>query len=419
MNVLRTMGKRVVIIGVSWATSRRLADQADVLILYDMDVDPVTASEAVEPPVPAVAEQARSNAQATGSNRVDLAGVIDAIEDIVRTERKSGGTPLLTSIKQRLMRRHPGFDEKSVGFSGFKKLMSRVAQNGKIKLITAGLVDWAIMSDEEEPTETSTLPTNGVGETPVPVSEPGTGRGRYSRSRPASDGAEPPGLQELDGAPASDGQFPIPPQIDQEAVSPRASSTDLDTLLAETLPQLGLPEGPNDGQDGNRVADLIVMADTLEHRDDVGHVAFNFLVAEVCQALEEGLKADHEEITQRWREAFSRMYVTKMVRSLGNADLFVRGWDSTPDRVSGRSRRHRTFYLNRKNPLVQKALQTRWEPTGYTEYTGETATAVEYEDPDFEPPVDPDHVESSVQVSTEDSEKADASFFSRLFRSRG
>ena len=422
MNVLRTMGKRVIIIGVSWATSRRLADQADVLILYDVDIDPVTVSEVVEPAVPVAAEPARSNTQATGSSRVDLDGVIDAIEDIVRTERQSGGTPLLTSIKQRLMRRHPGFDEKSVGFSGFKKLMSRVAQNGKIKLITAGLVDWAIMSDEKEPTETSSLPSNGVGEPPVPVTEPGTGRGRSSQSKRTGDDAEPPVPGKVDGAPASDGHFVVPPQVDQEAVTPPTSSAELDALLAETLPQLDLPEGPGDGQDGGRVADLIVMADTLEHRDDVDHVAFNFLVGEVCQALEEALKADHEEITQRWGEAFSRLYVTKMVRSLGNADLFVRGWDSTPDQVSGRSRRHRTFLLNRENPLVQKALQTRWESTGYTEHAGEVSTAVDHEDLDFELPSDSDQPVTQgvpVEVSAEDSAKSDPSFFSRLFRSRG
>ena len=56
---------------------------------------------------------------------------------------------MLTSIKQRVMRRFPNFDEKQLGFSGFKKLMARVAQEGNIKLVTAGLVDWATMSDEE------------------------------------------------------------------------------------------------------------------------------------------------------------------------------------------------------------------------------------------------------------------------------
>jgi uncharacterized LabA/DUF88 family protein len=45
VNALRTMGKRAIIIGVSWSTSRRLADQVDGLILYDTDVDPDTHQE--------------------------------------------------------------------------------------------------------------------------------------------------------------------------------------------------------------------------------------------------------------------------------------------------------------------------------------------------------------------------------------
>ena len=47
VNTLRTMGKRVIIIGVSWSTSRRLADQVDGLILYDTDVDPITPPETI------------------------------------------------------------------------------------------------------------------------------------------------------------------------------------------------------------------------------------------------------------------------------------------------------------------------------------------------------------------------------------
>ena len=42
INTLRTMGKQVIIIGVSWATSRRLSGQVDGLILYDADIDPIT-----------------------------------------------------------------------------------------------------------------------------------------------------------------------------------------------------------------------------------------------------------------------------------------------------------------------------------------------------------------------------------------
>ena len=70
VNTLRTMGKQVVIIGVSWSTSRRLADQSDGLILYDVDVDPVTVPE----PVPT--GNGRGPSRSDEVSRVELAEVI-------------------------------------------------------------------------------------------------------------------------------------------------------------------------------------------------------------------------------------------------------------------------------------------------------------------------------------------------------
>ena len=124
VNALRTMGKQVIVVGISWSTSRRLADQVDTLILYDVDVDPPeTIVEPVEPSVqPAEPALDRTSA-------ADLNDVIRAIEEIIRDERKAGGNPLLTSIKQRLVRRYPDFDEKKLGYTGFKRLMARAAQN--------------------------------------------------------------------------------------------------------------------------------------------------------------------------------------------------------------------------------------------------------------------------------------------------
>ena len=147
INSLRAIGKRVIIIGVSWSTSRRLADQVDGLILYDIDVDP-EIQQAPEP-APTMGRSSR----ASSSSRQQLADVMRVIEDVVRSERQAGRTPLLTSLKQRIMRRVPGFDEKKLGFSGFKKLMLRTAEEGNIKLVTVGLVDWVIRADETIPEE--------------------------------------------------------------------------------------------------------------------------------------------------------------------------------------------------------------------------------------------------------------------------
>ena len=409
INTLRTMGKRVIIIGVSWATSRRLSDQVDELILYDVDVDAVTPVEPVS-----VAGNGRTEPQPrhtpqtppeTPPAKVELPQIIKAIEDIVRNERQAGGTPLLTSIKQRLMRRFPDFDEKKVGFSGFKKLMSRVAEEGQVRLITAGLVDWVIMADEPEPEEPHTRPSGPVARAASPRGRQGSGRGRSSKSTAEDaheeEAATQPVLteestateepQEVDTAVAeatpptatedvqeqsaetvevpADAPVATEPEeqaviAEEDAAEPepvRQPPVDLDVILSEALPALDLPTGPDDGLNGRRVADLIVMADTLEDRSDVSHVAFNYLVGEVCQALDEGLKAEHEEITSRWGEAYSKNFVTRMVRGLGNGELFLKGWRQVPAEGGGRPRRLSTFYLNREHPLVQGVLRAHWD----------------------------------------------------------
>jgi uncharacterized LabA/DUF88 family protein len=466
INALRTMGKRVIIIGVSWATSRRFADTVDALILYDQDIDTVVPEESAAatgtgaraPSEPPPATGGRGPARPSAPvGKQDLAAIISAIEDIIRTERQAGGTPLLTSIKQRLLRRYPDFDEKKVGFSGFKKLMSRVAQEGNIRLITAGLVDWAIMADEETPADAKATESDSAqsaeddssDECPAEVKRSRFSFGRRrtpERQETAAETPEEPAEDvsteddsteqpvesptmaagsvddEPDDAP-QDVPEDVSPKIIGEFVSDDAVAVPQTTqinglaaILAETLPQLNLPPSQPDGLDGRRVADIIIMADTLEHQEAVSHVAFNFLVSEVCQALDEGLKAEHLEITQRWGQDFSRTYVTKMVRSLGNADLFTKGWHTATDSESGRSRRLRTFYLNRTHPLVEKVLEDRWAPQ---ESQDEPVAAVSVAGP--EPAGPSEYGDSSDTIGTSTNEgtadSTEPSFLSRIFRS--
>lgn len=417
INTLRTMGKRVIIIGVSWATSRRLSGQVDGLILYDEDVDPITPPE----PVPSGNGRATPRTTSpTGSSRLELAEVIRAIEEIVREERQAGGTPLLTSIKQRLMRRFTSFDEKMVGFSGFKKLMVRVAQEGNIKLVTAGLVDWATMADEPTPDETALVPP-GIREATT------TGRGRRDfRTRQATP---PPAPMIADGQDSA----PSEPETDG---APTPEVRDLGALVAETLGKLKLPDSPEDGRDAQRIGDLIVMADALEQQEGVSHVAFNFLATEVSKALESGLEAGQEEISLHWGQAHSHTYVSRMLRSLGKENLFKEGWHSWRDEETGRSRRRRTFYLDRSHPLVQGVLESHWNSAATSE---SLATTLEEpfpvgpleEEPIAEGPLPGNEQEEELPVELLEEEpiaegplpgneagKPEPSFISRLFGSR-
>ena len=384
INTLRTMGKHVVIVGVSWSTSRRLADQVDGLILYDVDVDPDTPQEPPPPTrtFPRPGTGASTGAGAEQSTGPELSEIIRAIEDIVREERRAGGAPLLTSIKQRLTRRFTNFDERKLGFSGFKKLMARAAQEGQIKLITEGLVDWAIMADEPDPDgSTQRRPANGH-RAPTAL-EPSSVAANLDAD--ASDIEEPePDLEAMllvkqpdDAEEASDSTLedthdltaedifePTPNETSPESApslsepSAPSRSPELASLMESVMAELkDLPKQPEDGHTGDRIVDLIIMANTLEQREDVSHVAFNFLVGEVCQALDQGIEAENPYIQSRWGKAASRTYVSRLLRSMGNGDLFTKSWHSVPDEASGRNKRRRTFYLDQENPLVKITLQ--------------------------------------------------------------
>ena len=364
INTLRTMGKRVIIIGVSWSTSRRLADSVDGLVLYDVDVDPITPVDVdpITPVEPAHVAIERAPARLTNPTRQQLPDVIRAIADIVRSERQAGRTPLLTSLKQRLMRRIPGFDEKKLGFSGFKKLMQRVAQEGEIKLVTVGLVDWILMSDEPDPEEVI-VDESGAEETTAGL----------DRGNGVSDFVESAAVVVQSKTPV---QGPAPFGLDNHrvvdtpafepeaeyAIEEESETPDLSSVVSEALAQLDFPQGVGDDMNGQRVSDLIIAAHTLEEQEGANRVAFNFLVTNICQALTQGMEAEHEEIVRRWGPVYSRTYVTKMVRSLDSGGLFHRGWHTFKDETTGRRKRQRTFNLDREHVLVQAAMEAHLGP---------------------------------------------------------
>ena len=425
VNALRTMGKQVVIIGVSWSTSRRLADQVDSLLLYDKDVDPIA-------PQPAVLPQHAPQREA--QNEVpELAEVIRAIEDIIREERGAGSNPLLTSIKQRLMRRYPSFDEKKLGFSGFKKLMARAAEDGNIKLIHAGLVDWAIMADEETPEGTTEESPSGVAARP---SRRRGGRRRGSGPRDAEGDADAdtdadtdevedeavatpaaavdvspvatvvdleetaatdfdlpePAAAEATGTEVEEDEESVPwfdpdeepvtatipaavstgepepvPETAPEGVEPEdvfGSDAELAAAVQEVVASLSLPPEPADGQNPERISDLIVMADHLEHRQGARHVAFTYLVDEVCDALEQGLEAGVPQIAQRWTDVPAKDYVSKAYRGLSDSGMFKRSIIAF--RVDGQRRQRRIINLVRDHDLIGRVLTARLGPGANT-----------------------------------------------------
>ena len=197
--------------------------------------------------------------------------------------------------------------------------MERLSQEGNVKLVTVGLVDWVIMADEPDPS---------------------------------------PDL-------ATDDSADIP-DISQDNLKIDVKTTPADTTDSEDQQEestsagfndVVFPANPNDGHNQHRASDLIIMANHLETRDGVSHVAFNFLATEICSALQDAIDSDHQEITERWQNSRSRSYVTGLLRSLGNAGVFKKGWHSGKDPDTGKMRRRSTFNLDHSHPLVAQILK--------------------------------------------------------------
>ena len=372
INSLRAVGKRVLVVGVSWATSRRMADHVDGLIFYDADVDPIEPEEPMSSFHRGPAQRARQHQPAALANpgRHQLPEVIRAIEDVIRTERAAGHTLLLTSLKQRLVRRIAGFDERKLGFSGFKKLMLRVAEEGNIKIRSVDLVDWILMADEPDPEpvarddddtdlETTDSYNDADGAADATADETVAVRGRSddSAERDDDDGAEDDraGDRMPAAAQIETSDHPAAPTADPNQAQMQRSLAE--AIAATDLPQSGDPES-----DAARIADLVVMSHYLEDRDGADAVMFQALCNEISEALTAGIEAEDATIRKHWGEStdlVARNLITRYVRALMAGGLFQYRNINFRDPETNRARRRRVFGLNREHPVVGFALAAR------------------------------------------------------------
>ena len=362
INSLRSVGKRVLVVGVSWATSRRMADHVDGLIFYDSDVDPIDVEPVSHRGPYQRSRQFTPAQQLSNPGRHQLPEVIRAIEEVIRSERAAGHTLLLTSLKQRLVRRIAGFDERKLGFSGFKKLMLRVAEEGNIKIRSVDLVDWILMADEPDPVpqirhEDDAIHSYEEDEQPQPAQP-----------------AEPPEAalraEEPAAAPAVADQ-PRPAPVSTSARRrPAPEPVGFDAALAEAVDDLDLPASDDKPGDVARVADLIVMGHTLEERDGADSVMFNALCGEISQALASGIEVEDPTVLAHWGGNSSRTFVIRLIRSLASNGVFQYRNVSFRDAETNRLRRKRVFGLNRRHPLTGIALAARlglpYEPPNAT-----------------------------------------------------
>ena len=371
INSLRSVGKRVLVVGVSWATSRRMADHVDGLIFYDSDVDPIDIEPVSHRGPYQRSRQFTPTQQLSNPGRHQLPEVIRAIEEVIRSERAAGHTLLLTSLKQRLVRRIAGFDERKLGFSGFKKLMLRVAEEGNIKIRSVDLVDWILMADEPDPIpqirdEDDAIDSYDEDEQP----EVAQAADSVEISRDSADSADEP-EDYPDVADEPEPTSVAPPQRRRSTPQP----DDFDSALSDAVADLDLPASEDYPSDVARVADLIVMGHTLEARDGADSVMFNALCGEISEALAAGIEVEDPTVVAHWGENSSRTFVIRLIRSLASNGVFQYRNVSVRDPETNRLRRKRVFGLNRGHPLTGIALAARlglpYEPAEPTIGTNE------------------------------------------------
>jgi uncharacterized protein (TIGR00288 family) len=134
LNFLRLQGRRVVIIGAGYATSAFLSASADAVLLYERDIQPLEALEALGPlaiPAPPLEEsfaQMRAVLSATGRR--------DPVP--------------LTKLGSELRLRHGLVAREAYGMS-FRALVQRAAEAGELRLSTIGGFDYASLADWPEP----------------------------------------------------------------------------------------------------------------------------------------------------------------------------------------------------------------------------------------------------------------------------
>ena len=371
INSLRAVGKRVLVVGVSWATSRRMADHVDGLIFYDADVDPIDAE-----PEPgfhrAPAQRGRQQQPAALANpgRHQLPEVIRAIEDVIRTERAAGHTLLLTSLKQRLVRRIAGFDERKLGFSGFKKLMLRVAEEGNIKIRSVDLVDWILMADEPDPE-----PVAGDDDDAELETAESYDNADVQEDAPESDsGDEADQSDELDERAADDRTPALRDRTQQDAPArtdnrrrvreepPPPQPSPAERSLMEAIADMDLPESGDPEGDAARIADLVVMSHTLEELQGADSVMFQALCNAISENLIAGIEAEDATVRKHWGDStdlVARNLITRYVRTLMAGGLFQYRNINFRDPETNRARRRRVFGLNREHPVVGFALAAR------------------------------------------------------------
>jgi uncharacterized LabA/DUF88 family protein len=136
VNLLRSRGKRVVVIGVSEATSYHLIETADHFISYSSLLEEERAARAQDKEL-----------------KKETADPYRELVRAVETLKKSGKTRVLGQVKQQMIVQLGSFDERNEGFRKFKDFVVEAERRGLVNTVDQDLELHVYLPDEEEPRE--------------------------------------------------------------------------------------------------------------------------------------------------------------------------------------------------------------------------------------------------------------------------
>ncbi len=134
VNLLRSKGKNVVVIGVSEATSYHLIESADHFISYA-----------------SLLEEDRAARARDREPKKEAADPFSELVKAVQTLEKGGKTRVLGQVKQQMIVQLGSFDERSVGFKKFKDFVVEAERRGLVNTVDQDLELQVYLPGEKVP----------------------------------------------------------------------------------------------------------------------------------------------------------------------------------------------------------------------------------------------------------------------------
>jgi uncharacterized LabA/DUF88 family protein len=134
VSLLRSRGKKVVVIGVSEATSYHLIESADEFISYASLLEEERAARVRE----------KEPKKKTADPYKELVRAVEAL-------KKGGKTRVLGQVKQQMIVQLGSFDERNEGFKKFKDFVVEAERRGLVNTVDQDLELQVYLTDEEAP----------------------------------------------------------------------------------------------------------------------------------------------------------------------------------------------------------------------------------------------------------------------------